>query len=391
MHGKVFVTDGRSLATLAIARALGSNGLEVHVGEEFDYSLSSFSKYVERTHRYPSAEEEPRAFQKRVRSLIRAERYDMVIPVRDATTARVAAQKEKLERETGLCIVDEDTLGRLADKGECMKLAALHGVSIPKTYFPAEEGLDRIAREASFPVLIKPRRSSGSRGIVRVDRPDDLESRYRTVAALHPDPIVQEYIDHAGGHYSIGTLFDRDSEPIATHVYRETKQYPISGGPAVNAESIEREPWVDELLRLLRAVDWQGPAHMDVLYDASDESYNLLEVNPRFWMSLNLTIQAGVDVPTLMYELVTEDDSRSVDSYRIGLKYRWLLPNELLWLASHEEKVSAIRDVVRLPDGNTCFGVCSASDLGPVLGVAAQSVNFLADPKKRAAIFDRGW
>lgn len=111
----------------------------------------------------------------------------------------------------------------MIDKGTSMKLAAEHGVLTPRAYYPAEDGFERIREETTTPLLIKPRDESGARGIVPVEQLENLESCYWAVDREHPDPIVQEYVDHTGGHYSIRTLFDRDSEPIATHVYRETK------------------------------------------------------------------------------------------------------------------------------------------------------------------------
>lgn len=391
MREKVLVTDGRSLATLAIARSLGSKGIEVHVGEEFRYNITSFSKHVETNHVYPSPEDQPEEFIEWLTKTLQREAYDSIIPVRDVTTALVAKNEEVLAQHTGLCVTDYGTIRRLMDKATSMKLAAEHGIPIPRTYYPAENGFERIHDEATAPLLIKPRDESGARGIVRVEHLDDLESRYRAVDREHPNPIVQEYVDHAGGHYSIGTLFNRDSEPVATHVYKETKQYPLSGGPAVNAVSVEKEPWVDDLLRLLREVEWQGPAHMDVLYDPHDDTYKLLEVNPRFWMSLNLSVQSGVDVPALLFELTKGETPTPVSTYDVGTEYRWVFPNEILWVLAQNGKTNAVKEVLRRPKNETCYGVISREDPRPLAGVAAQSLRFLTDPEKRAAIFGRGW
>ena len=322
MSESVFITDGRSLAALAIARSLGSKGIEVHLGEEFNHNITSFSKHVETTHIYPSPEEHPDEFVEWLAEVIEREAYDSLIPVRDAATLLVAKNKERFAQKTGLCVADYKIIKRFMDKGESMKLAAEHGVSIPRTYFPDEDGFEQIYDEATLPLLIKPRDESGARGIVRVERYDELEPRYRVVDREYAAPIVQEYIDHSGGHYSLGTLFDHDSKPVAVHVYKETKQYPLSGGPAVNAVSVEKKPWVDDMLQMLQAVGWEGPAHMDVLYDPAEETYKMLEVNPRFWMSLQASICSGVDFPRLLYELATGREAEFQNGlYKTGVTY----------------------------------------------------------------------
>lgn len=60
------------------------------------------------------------------------------------------------------------------------------------------------------------------------------------------------------------------------------------------------------MLDIFRVVGWVGPGHMGMLFDPTDETYKHLEVNPRFWMSVGLTIRLSVDVPKL---LVADGDS----------------------------------------------------------------------------------
>jgi len=50
----------------------------------------------------------------------------------------------------------------------------------------------------------------------------------------------------------------------------------------------------------------------------------LMEVNGRFWGSLQLAIDAGVDFPWLLYQLATGRDVESVNGYALGIKSRWL-------------------------------------------------------------------
>ena len=394
MTDKVLVTDGRALSALAIARSLGNAGVEVHVCDAFRRTVSAFSKYVTESKLHDPIGESTEAFVDWLVACCRREQYDLVIPVRDETTLAVAANRERLSAGTELLVADGATISRLMDKGSCMQAADSLGVPIPPTYYPtASEDLDAIRAEATFPVLIKPRIASGARGIVRADEPSELAQTYRQVADSHPEPIVQEFVDHSGGHYSIGTVFDDNAEPVATHVYKETRQYPASGGPAIAAHTVEREPWVDSVLDLLRAHDWVGPAHMDVLYDPDTETYRLIEINPRFWSSLSLTINSGVDIPRLLYQLAVDGGvpPAAVDGeYRVGTNYRWIVPNEFLWLWSHDRKLQALRELGSW-DQPTCCATLSREDLRPTLGVLAQGIGYLKSADRRKKIFDRGW
>jgi len=392
MTDKILITDGRALSSLAIARSLGKTGAEIHVCDDFSRTVSAFSKYVSETKVHEPIGDSPAGFVDWLVECCRREGYDLVVPVRDETTLAVAEHQSRLSAVTAVFVADCSTITRLMDKGSCMQAAEELSIPIPNTYYPSTlADIDEIRTTATFPVLIKPRIASGSRGIVRVDEPSELAQKYEAVSQTHAEPIIQEFVDHSGGHYSIGTIFDDSAEPVSTHVYKETRQYPASGGPAIAAHTVEQEPWVDSMLELLGAHDWKGPAHMDVLYDPDSGAYRLIEVNPRFWSSLSLTINSGVDIPYLLYKLAVDGTRPASNSeYRVGTNYRWVVPNELLWFWSHDQKLQAVRELGSW-DRNTCCATLSREDLRPTLGVLAQGIGYLKSADRRKKIFDRGW
>ena len=77
--------------------------------------------------------------------------------------------------------------------------------------------------------------------------------------------------------------------------------------------------------RLLEGVRFHGVAMVEFRYDERTGQCWLLEVNPRFWGSLALAIQSGVDFPYLLYRMATEGDVEPVTTYRTGRVVRWLL------------------------------------------------------------------
>jgi len=72
------------------------------------------------------------------------------------------------------------------------------------------------------------------------------------------------------------------------------------------------------------------------------------------------------------------------------MNYRWIVPNELLWLWSHDRKFQALRELGSW-DRPTCCATLSREDLRPTLGVLAQGVGYLKSADRRKKIFDRGW
>ena len=58
---------------------------------------------------------------------------------------------------------------------------------------------------------------------------------------------------------------------------------------------------------------------------ADDGTPYLMEVNTRFWGSLQLAIDAGVDFPYLLYRVFTGEEVPAELGYREGVRLRWLL------------------------------------------------------------------
>lgn len=386
---KILVTDGRSLAALAIIRSFGEKGFEVHCGDDFKNNLSSYSRYVKKRVIYPSPVSDPSDFIKYLLDLTKNEKYDMIFPVRDDTTLLLSKYKDKFQKYTNLYLADYGILKKFRDKGETIKAALNSGVPVPKTYFPEDKCVEEIKRNVKYPILIRARISSGSRGIAYVGSLNEFDNAYHEIKEEYGEPIIQEYINKTG--YSTACiLLDDFQKEVASFSYRRVKEYPITGGPTVVGISSEDSEAIDLSLKLLKSVGWKGVAEIEYIKDQNGKPL-LLEINPRFWMPLNLAIKAGVDFPYLMYQLTNGDNFDRITSYKTGLKYRWVFPNEILWLTQTSNKTKGIKEFFSFFDTNTTYAELSLKDPFPVIGIFMQSINFLLSRERRQFIFKRGW
>jgi hypothetical protein len=92
----------------------------------------------------------------------------------------------------------------------------------------------------------------------------------------------------------------------------------------VYRESIAADPGLVARSRsLLERCGWDGIAMIEYKVDAATGEPYLMEINGRFWGSLQLAIDAGVDFPALLVALALGERPAPVTSYRIGIRSRW--------------------------------------------------------------------
>jgi len=54
-----------------------------------------------------------------------------------------------------------------------------------------------------------------------------------------------------------------------------------------------------EIENLMRSLEWSGVANIDLIYDTNNDVFKILEINPRFWATLDASLTAGVNFPYL--------------------------------------------------------------------------------------------
>jgi predicted ATP-grasp superfamily ATP-dependent carboligase len=329
--GEVLVTDGNQRSTLALTRALGREGISVTVAEEELPCLSSQSKYCSRAVAYRSPSSGANEFVEDVLNELGRHDYDLLVPMTDLTAFLVSENKEKLSRSTRIPIPEKQIFERAYDKAEVLRLAQENGIPIPRTYFIDDFGeIKDLSIRLKYPVVIKPRRSKffvGNGwvhgGVEYAHSADELVFKCNSQEKFLPPPLIQERVTGPG--YGVFALFNH-GKPRAVFFHRRLREKPPSGGVSVLSESIRVDPLMKRYATcVLEKLGWHGVAMVEFKLDPKDHQPKLMEINPRFWGSLQLSIHSGVNFPYLLYKMIMEGDVEPVWEYRVGAKNRWLL------------------------------------------------------------------
>ena len=111
----------------------------------------------------------------------------------------------------------------------------------------------------------------------------------------------------------------------ATFAHRRLREKPPSGGVSVYRESIAADPALVERSRqLLAHFGWQGVAMVEYKVDERTGIPVLMEINGRFWGSLQLAVDAGVDFPRLLIDCAEGKPTRRTRRrITVGSRLRW--------------------------------------------------------------------
>jgi predicted ATP-grasp superfamily ATP-dependent carboligase len=323
---RILVTDGEQRAALAVVRSLGAAGHEIAVVSNSGRSLAGASRYCRRDHAAPDPLAESDDYGTAVLDLVERHSIDFLIPITEASLRVLLPLRSRLGK-TILPFPDAETFARVSDKESILAAARDLGVAVPGQVPLA--GRDSLVPENfEFPLVLKPwvsvvRDGGVSRklGVVHVSDRSELKA---SLAAL-PDsafPVLaqQRIVGPGVGIF----LLVWNGRTRAVFAHRRLREKPPSGGVSTYRESIPvPTDWVEQAERILSSVDWSGVAMVEFKVEQETGRPYLMEVNGRFWGSLQLAVDAGVDFPRVLLDAVRGTGSDDPPQYRSGMRLRW--------------------------------------------------------------------
>lgn len=307
----VLVIGGVGRYSLAVTRALGRNGIPVILAAEQRRCLAGVSRFAQKTVVCPSLERAPEAFVATVAAVVRKHGIGLVMPISESAL-------ELLLRDPSRVAPARIPFGSLAafetlnDKRALYRLARRLGVPVPRTVIIDRgvliaEQLPAIA-ELGYPLVLKPYRSripAGGSYLRAAVRYAGSEGELLDIAGGDPvfrnHPfLVQEKIDGTGS----GVFMLTDGGKVrACFGHRRLREYPPTGGVSVLAEGVMPDDAARTAAEaILSHTGWSGVSMVEFKVDRQGTPY-LMEVNARFWGTLQLCVESGVNFPLQLYSL----------------------------------------------------------------------------------------
>jgi len=328
---RILVTDCWTNKALSVVRSLGLAGAEVHALAHKRIGAALWSAFVARRIISPDPWSDAESYGAFLLHLLSVGGFDCVMPLDEPSIKALYLTREEITKSNSqliVCLPPEKAFARANDKWTTLSLAKEIGVPVPESYLPlGEQDIADALQALHFPLVIKPRSGSGSRGLKIVESEQQFRKYYPEVREMYGEPILQQCIPRSGHGLGVG-LLARNGEVLVSYSYKRLREFPVSGGPSTLRETTDDQPLKGYAARLMRVLNWTGVAMVEFKEDPERGIPMLMEINPRFWGSLELAHVAGINFPHLLYQMFNGQHVGPV-SYKVGVRCRWLIPGDL--------------------------------------------------------------
>lgn len=216
---------------------------------------------------------------------------EFVLPIDVKSILFVSRNQSELKTFIKLAHVSNESLiDQLDNKWSFYKLLVKLKLPSPSTLL-IDNRNDSIPENFMFPALTKPLQQTGGIGIRYHESCQNLSKEMGT---LELPVILQEYIS---GRDIDCSVYAKEGEikawTIQEHVY---------GG----LEFCHNDEVLSICSNILSSISYSGVAHFDLRIDEKTLKVSVLECNPRFWATVNHSMEAGVNFPDLYLRSISK-------------------------------------------------------------------------------------
>ncbi|WP_273147467.1 ATP-grasp domain-containing protein [Oceanicaulis alexandrii] len=328
MKTHALITYGRSLMALTMAESVRPLVDHVIGLDTIGMTALSFSKYCDETRTVCEPSDEV-AYTKDIAAICKEFAPDTVLILPGFEDMEgLARHRSLLPDNAKLAAPDCASIEQVTPKHHFATLIQDNAINAPKTqvFESAEEAQG--GPDMPFPVLMKPSRGAGGRGISKVSSEDE----YTAYLKAHEDqyPLLAQSLAE-GDDYCVSALA-HNGEVLAMSAYTNLENQPVEAGAGVVRETVSSAPFEDDVRKIAKATNWTGVFEADFMWTGDEaDAPSAIEVNARFWAGLRHSTLSGVDYARLLAELTLHGGVQS-DPGAPDIGFRSQVP--LAWIPS---------------------------------------------------------
>ena len=336
---RVLAIVGDTQVGLWVVRSMARNGLEVHAIVNTPHGQSAYSKYSASAWILDNKANQS-GFADEILQLAKQLDVGSIMPIAEGFHNGLISIRDRLDDfDIHLFSPSREIFDKATDKDYVHQLCLDLDVPVAKGMRLDELMGQDPETTLRYPLVLRTRKQNVAGGKVPVKAAyarnlDELLNWHRQFEDFAENVIVQEY--HPGAEEHVQILM-HDGEMFMTGDYIGEHHMPLAGGVTVQRVSCHHQPVIDDTIKVLKALNWQGIAGVQFHYDSETGKYIFLEINPRFSGGLPTVVMAGFEASFNLWQSHFEPEKMQKTNYQIGLRTR-ILGGDANWFLGQLRK-----------------------------------------------------
>ena len=285
---KVLITGAGSLYGVAVIQALLASKLKLNL-VACDIEPRTLGLYLaHKGYIVPAARHEADYLEKLL-DILAGEEIQAVFVASSQELDFFSRHKADIEKKTQAKVFTNspEVLNICDDKWSTVCFLKEHGFYAPLTIrYPEDaEQICSFIKDANFPVIIKPRRGTGSKGLYMVEN----FTRLRTLLKGQNDMIIQQYIPDRQGEYTTGICTGSGGKVLSGITL---KRY-LQDGMTMSADSDDYTEITSYCKQVAGVLKPYGPCNFQLRL--LEQKPFIFEINPRFSSTTGMRYLLGVN------------------------------------------------------------------------------------------------
>jgi predicted ATP-grasp superfamily ATP-dependent carboligase len=324
---RVLAIVGDTQVGLWVVRSLARNGLEVHAITNTREGQSAHSRYSASAWILDNKPHQD-GFDAEILALTGRLDVGSIMPVSEGFHNRLISLRPQLDAAAvHLFSPSRENFDKATDKDYVHQLCLDLEIPVAKG-MRLDEFMDAGAETAlKYPLVLRTRRQNVADAgkvpfkAVYARNLEELLNWHKQFESFADNVLVQEY--HPGAEEHVQILM-HEGEMFMSGDYIGEHHMPLAGGVTVQRISCHHQSVIDDTVKLLKALGWEGIAGVQFHYDPDTGKYIFLEINPRFSGGLPTVVMAGFEAPFNLWQSHFEPEKMHRPHYRIGVRSRIL-------------------------------------------------------------------
>ncbi|OEK08549.1 hypothetical protein A8C32_03600 [Flavivirga aquatica] len=292
----ILIPDGEAPVLMIVLNCLSeARGIKIHVMSNDKDIPMKHSKNVDKFSYYPKTDSETDLIDN-INKEVEKYNIDLILPIFEDSIGIILKHKNLINSIDKLALLPSYANFNIANnKGNLTKLLEKNNLPYPKSKI-IEKNIPFDIKEIRYPVLVKPVEGIGGGLGIYVYKDEKEFTEFLNSDKFNCTYLAQDYVEG----YDIDCSVLCKNGEIKAYTIQKANMHGVSKfEPQYGIEFLKEDVLYGIIKQLMKTLNWSGVAHIDMRYDKNTNEFKIIEVNPRFWGSVEASLLAGVNFPYL--------------------------------------------------------------------------------------------